>query len=120
MAVMFTLNNMRDGPGAVHGVTGITPGSCLLMDVFCVLLFCQVDQQSQYIQGYKILYRPTPASYGESEWLIFEVRTPTKNSVIIPELKKGVNYEIKARPFFNEFQGADSEVKFAKTLEEGK
>ncbi|KFO73472.1 Roundabout 1, partial [Cuculus canorus] len=78
-----------------------------------------VDQQSQYIQGYKILYRPMPASYGESEWLIFEVRTPTKNSVIIPELKKGVNYEIKARPFFNEFQGADSEVKFAKTLEEG-
>ncbi|KFP40181.1 Roundabout 1, partial [Chlamydotis macqueenii] len=78
-----------------------------------------VDQQSQYIQGYKILYRPTPTSYGESEWLIFEVRTPTKNSVIIPELKKGVNYEIKARPFFNEFQGADSEVKFAKTLEEG-
>uniref|UniRef100_A0A803VUJ6 Roundabout guidance receptor 1 n=1 Tax=Ficedula albicollis TaxID=59894 RepID=A0A803VUJ6_FICAL len=77
-----------------------------------------VDQQSQYIQGYKILYRPTPTSYGESEWLIFEVRTPTKNSVIIPELKKGVNYEIKARPFFNEFQGADSEVKFAKTLEE--
>ncbi|XP_010226214.1 PREDICTED: roundabout homolog 1 isoform X2 [Tinamus guttatus] len=77
-----------------------------------------VDQQSQYIQGYKILYRPTPASYGESEWLIFEVKTPTKNSAIIPELKKGVNYEIKARPFFNEFQGADSEVKFAKTLEE--
>ncbi|XP_073160100.1 roundabout homolog 1 isoform X4 [Lepidochelys kempii] len=77
-----------------------------------------VDQQSQYIQGYKILYRPTTASHGESEWLIFEVRTPTKNSVIIPELKKGVNYEIKARPFFNEFQGADSEVKFAKTLEE--
>uniref|UniRef100_A0A8C8RCG5 Roundabout guidance receptor 1 n=1 Tax=Pelusios castaneus TaxID=367368 RepID=A0A8C8RCG5_9SAUR len=77
-----------------------------------------VDQQSQYIQGYKILYRPTTASHGESEWLIFEVRMPTKNSVVIPELKKGVNYEIKARPFFNEFQGADSEVKFAKTLEE--
>uniref|UniRef100_A0A8D0GL17 Roundabout guidance receptor 1 n=1 Tax=Sphenodon punctatus TaxID=8508 RepID=A0A8D0GL17_SPHPU len=78
-----------------------------------------VDQQSQYIQGYKILYRPTTASHIDSEWLIFEVRTPTKNSVVIPELKKGVNYEIKARPFFNEFQGADSEVKFAKTLEEG-
>ncbi|XP_039193141.1 roundabout homolog 1 isoform X2 [Crotalus tigris] len=77
-----------------------------------------VDQQSQYIQGYKILYRPTASSQGESEWLIFEVRTPTKNSIVIPELKKGVNYEIKARPFFNEFQGADSEVKFAKTLEE--
>ncbi|XP_032076067.1 roundabout homolog 1 isoform X2 [Thamnophis elegans] len=77
-----------------------------------------VDQQSQYIQGYKILYRPTSSSQGESEWSIFDVRTPTKNSIVIPELKKGMNYEIKARPFFNEFQGADSEVKFAKTLEE--
>lgn len=79
-----------------------------------------MDQQSQYIQGYKILYRPSGANHGESEWLVFEVRTPTKNSVVIPDLKKGVNYEIKARPFFNEFQGADSEIKFAKTLEEGK
>jgi len=109
-----------DSPRTMRSFTDIIPGSYLLKDMLCVLLSCQVDQQSQYIQGYKILYRPTPASYGESEWLIFEVRTPTKNSVIIPELKKGVNYEIKARPFFNEFQGADSEVKFAKTLEEGK
>ncbi|XP_053561998.1 roundabout homolog 1 isoform X1 [Bombina bombina] len=77
-----------------------------------------VDQQSQYIQGYKILYRPSPESRGESAWSIFEVRTPAKNSAIIPELKKGVNYEIKARPFFQDFQGADSEVRFAKTLEE--
>uniref|UniRef100_H3A0E4 Roundabout guidance receptor 1 n=1 Tax=Latimeria chalumnae TaxID=7897 RepID=H3A0E4_LATCH len=76
-----------------------------------------VDQQSQYIQGYKILYRPIASSRGDSEWSVFEVRTPTKNSAVIPELKKGVNYEIKARPFFNEFQGADSELKFAKTLE---
>ncbi|XP_075710589.1 roundabout homolog 1 isoform X2 [Rhinoderma darwinii] len=77
-----------------------------------------VDQQSQYIQGYKILYRPSPENRGESAWSIFEVRTPAKNSAVIPELKKGVNYEIKARPFFNEFQGADSEIRFAKTLEE--
>ncbi|XP_063304705.1 roundabout homolog 1 isoform X1 [Pelobates fuscus] len=77
-----------------------------------------VDQQSQYIQGYKILYRPSPESRSETAWSIFEVRTPAKNSAVIPELKKGVNYEIKARPFFNEFQGADSEVRFAKTLEE--
>ncbi|XP_075053179.1 roundabout homolog 1 isoform X5 [Mixophyes fleayi] len=77
-----------------------------------------VDQQCQYIQGYKILYRPSLENRGESAWSIFEVRTPAKNSAVIPELKKGVNYEIKARPFFNEFQGADSEVRFAKTLEE--
>ncbi|XP_012811715.3 roundabout homolog 1 isoform X5 [Xenopus tropicalis] len=77
-----------------------------------------VDQQSQYIQGYKILYRPSAENRGESAWSIFEVRTPAKNSAVIPELRKGVNYEIKARPFFNEFQGADSEVRFAKTMEE--
>ncbi|XP_056663814.1 roundabout homolog 1 isoform X15 [Monodelphis domestica] len=77
-----------------------------------------VDQQSQYIQGYKILYRPSSAPHGDSEWLVFEVRTPTQNSAILPELRKGASYEIKARPFFNEFQGADSDVKLAKTLEE--
>lgn len=77
-----------------------------------------VDQQSQYIQGYKILYRPSTESHGNSDWSVFEVRTPAKNSAIISALKKGVNYEVKARPFFNEFQGADSEVRFAKTLEE--
>ncbi|XP_069492545.1 roundabout homolog 1 isoform X2 [Ambystoma mexicanum] len=77
-----------------------------------------VDQQSQYIQGYKILYRPSLEGHGSSDWSVFEVRTPAKNSAVIPALRKGINYEIKARPFFNEFQGADSEVRFAKTLEE--
>ncbi|XP_043928376.1 roundabout homolog 1 isoform X1 [Protopterus annectens] len=77
-----------------------------------------VDQQSQYIQGYKILYRPISGIHVDTDWTTLDVRTPAKNSAVIPELKKGVNYEIKVRPFFNEFQGADSEAKFAQTLEE--
>ncbi|KAK1168102.1 hypothetical protein AOXY_G10964, partial [Acipenser oxyrinchus oxyrinchus] len=77
-----------------------------------------VEQQSQYIQGYKILYRSNSDGQGKSDWSVFEVKTPAEDNTVIPQLKKGVPYEFKARPFFNEFQGADSEVKCAKTFEE--
>ncbi|XP_060751455.1 roundabout homolog 1-like isoform X2 [Tachysurus vachellii] len=78
-----------------------------------------VEQQSQYIQGYKVMYRPSSES-GEprGQWGVFEVRTPGEDSAIVPQLKKGVAYEFKVRPFFDEFQGADSEVKVVRTLEE--
>lgn len=48
-----------------------------------------------------------------------EVRTPRKDGVVISQLKRGSIYEFKVRPFFDEFQGADSEVKVVRTLEEG-
>ncbi|XP_057206568.1 roundabout homolog 1 isoform X2 [Triplophysa rosa] len=78
-----------------------------------------VEQQSQYIQGYKVMYRPSPdAAQQRVEWAVFEVRTPGENSAVVTQLKKGVTYEFKVRPFFNEFLGTDSDVKVAKTLEE--
>ncbi|KAA0701788.1 Roundabout -like protein 1 [Triplophysa tibetana] len=78
-----------------------------------------VEQQSQYVQGYKVMYRPSPdAAQQRVEWAVFEVRTPGENSAVVTQLKKGVTYEFKVRPFFNEFQGTDSDVKVAKTLEE--
>lgn len=79
-----------------------------------------MEQQSQYIQGYKVMYRPLSES-GEprGQWGVFEVRTPGEDGAIVPQLKKGVTYEFKVRPFFDEFQGADSDVKAARTLEEG-
>ncbi|KAJ8402305.1 hypothetical protein AAFF_G00371700 [Aldrovandia affinis] len=63
-----------------------------------------VEQQSQYTQGYK--------------WGVLEVRTPSEDRAVVTQLKKGASYEFKVRPFFNEFQGVDSEVKTTKTLEE--
>lgn len=54
------------------------------------------------------------------QWGVFEVRNPGEDGAVVPQLKKGVTYEFKVRPFFDEFQGADSEVKVARTLEEGK
>ncbi|XP_069563423.1 roundabout homolog 1 isoform X6 [Brachyistius frenatus] len=77
-----------------------------------------VEQQSQYIQGYKVMYRPSPEGLQRSEWTVFEVRTPGEDSAVVPQLRKGVTYEFKVRPFFNEFQGTDSDVKIGKTLEE--
>ncbi|XP_060902919.1 roundabout homolog 1 isoform X3 [Labrus mixtus] len=76
------------------------------------------EQQSQYIQGYKVMYRPSPEGLQRSEWAVFEVRTPGEDSAVVPQLRKGVTYEFKVRPFFNEFQGTDSDVKIGKTLEE--
>ncbi|KAM8854379.1 roundabout homolog 1 isoform 6-T6 [Synchiropus picturatus] len=77
-----------------------------------------VEQQSQYIQGYKVMYRPSPEGQQRSDWAVFEVRTPGEDSAVVPQLRKGVTYEFKVRPFFNEFQGTDSDVKIGKTLEE--
>ncbi|XP_027136037.1 roundabout homolog 1 isoform X6 [Larimichthys crocea] len=77
-----------------------------------------VEQQSQYIQGFKVMYRPSPEGQQRSEWAVFEVRTPGEDSAVVPQLRKGVTYEFKVRPFFNEFQGTDSDVKIGKTLEE--
>uniref|UniRef100_A0A3Q0T1D3 Roundabout guidance receptor 1 n=1 Tax=Amphilophus citrinellus TaxID=61819 RepID=A0A3Q0T1D3_AMPCI len=77
-----------------------------------------VEQQSQYIQGYKVMYRPSPEGQQRGEWAVFEVRTPGEDSAVVPHLRKGITYEFKVRPFFNEFQGTDSDVKICKTLEE--
>lgn len=48
-----------------------------------------------------------------------EVRAPREDGVVIGQLRRGSIYEFKVRPFFDEFQGADSEVKVVRTLEEG-
>ena len=56
----------------------------------------------------------------EAQWSVLEVRASQEDGVVISHLKKGSIYEFKVRPFFDEFQGADSEVKVVKTLDEGK
>lgn len=80
----------------------------------------QVEQQSQYMQGYKVMYRVSSESgQTRSDWTVYEVRSPAEYTAVITQLRKGTTYEFKIRPFFNEFQGTDSDVKVGKTLEEG-
>ncbi|XP_072850137.2 roundabout homolog 2 isoform X13 [Pogona vitticeps] len=77
-----------------------------------------VDRQSQFIQGYRVIYRQTSGLSSPSMWQTQEVKVPTERSAVLVNLKKGVTYEIKVRPYFNEFQGMDSESKSARTTEE--
>ncbi|XP_042312914.1 roundabout homolog 2 isoform X11 [Sceloporus undulatus] len=77
-----------------------------------------VDRQSQFIQGYRVIYRQTSGLPSPSAWQTLDVKVPTERSAVLVNLKKGVTYEIKVRPYFNEFQGMDSESKSARTTEE--
>uniref|UniRef100_A0A669C345 Roundabout, axon guidance receptor, homolog 2 (Drosophila) n=1 Tax=Oreochromis niloticus TaxID=8128 RepID=A0A669C345_ORENI len=78
----------------------------------------QVDRQSQFIQGYRVLYRQTSGLPSPGPWQTQDVNVPSERSVILSGLKKGIVYEIKVRPYFNEFQGMDSESRTARTTEE--
>ncbi|XP_061637139.1 roundabout homolog 2 isoform X3 [Phyllopteryx taeniolatus] len=77
-----------------------------------------VDRQSQFIQGYRVLYRQTSGLPSPGHWQTQDVKVPSERGVVLSSLKKGIVYEIKARPYFNEFQGMDSESKTARTTEE--
>lgn len=75
----------------------------------------QVDRQSQYIQGYRLMYRPSGGL-----WLQQDVKAAPERRAVINGLLKGTEYEMKIRPYFNEFQGLDSRPLTLRTLEEGK
>uniref|UniRef100_A0A6Q2YSI2 Roundabout, axon guidance receptor, homolog 2 (Drosophila) n=1 Tax=Esox lucius TaxID=8010 RepID=A0A6Q2YSI2_ESOLU len=77
-----------------------------------------VDRQSQFIQGYRVLYRQTSGLSSPGPWQTHDVKVPSERAVVLSNLKKGIVYEIKVRPYFNEFQGMDSESRTARTTEE--
>lgn len=85
----------------------------------CLCSLSQVDRQSQFIQGYRVLYRQTSGLPSPGHWQTQDVKVPSERSVVLSSLKKGIMYEIKVRPYFNEFQGMDSESRMARTTEEG-
>ncbi|XP_036070759.1 roundabout homolog 2 isoform X9 [Oryzias melastigma] len=77
-----------------------------------------VDRQSQFIQGYRVLYRQTSGLPSPGLWQTQDVKIPSERGVVLSSLKKGIVYEIKVRPYFNEFQGMDSESRTSRTSEE--
>uniref|UniRef100_A0AAR2LNT9 Roundabout, axon guidance receptor, homolog 2 (Drosophila) n=1 Tax=Pygocentrus nattereri TaxID=42514 RepID=A0AAR2LNT9_PYGNA len=77
-----------------------------------------VDRQSQFIQGYRVLYRQSSGLSSPGLWQSQDVKVPSERTVVLSSLKKGIVYEIKVRPYFNEFQGMDSESRTARTTEE--
>ncbi|XP_037605219.1 roundabout homolog 2-like isoform X1 [Sebastes umbrosus] len=77
-----------------------------------------VENPSQFIQGYRVLYRQTSGLPSPGPWQIQDLKVASERDITLPGLKKGIVYEIKVRPYFNEFQGADSESMTARTMEE--
>ncbi|XP_032389424.1 roundabout homolog 3 isoform X3 [Etheostoma spectabile] len=72
-----------------------------------------VDRQSQFVQGYRLFYRPSGGT-----WLLQDIHSPSERSIVLPNLLKGTEYEIKIRPYFDEFQGKDSRTLLVRTPEE--
>uniref|UniRef100_A0A3Q3NR77 Roundabout, axon guidance receptor, homolog 3 (Drosophila) n=2 Tax=Labrus bergylta TaxID=56723 RepID=A0A3Q3NR77_9LABR len=72
-----------------------------------------VDRQSQYVQGYRLFYRPSGAN-----WLLQDINSPSERSTVLTSLLKGTEYEMKIRPYFDEFQGKDSRTLLVRTPEE--
>uniref|UniRef100_A0A8C7YK96 Roundabout guidance receptor 2 n=1 Tax=Oryzias sinensis TaxID=183150 RepID=A0A8C7YK96_9TELE len=77
-----------------------------------------VENPSQFIQGYRVLYRQTSGLPSPGPWQIQDLRVASERDITLSDLKKGIVYEIKVRPYFNEFQGADSESMTTRTMEE--
>ncbi|KAJ3600390.1 hypothetical protein NHX12_031375, partial [Muraenolepis orangiensis] len=77
-----------------------------------------VDRQSQFIQGYRVIYRQSSGLPSPGPWQSQDVKVPSERSMVLSALRKGIVYEVKVRPYFNEFQGMDSESRTARTTEE--
>lgn len=92
----------------------------VLIPISRLLLFSQVENPSQFIQGYRVLFRQTSGLPSPGPWQIQDLKVASERDITLSGLKKGIVYEIKVRPYFNEFQGADSESMTARTMEEGK
>lgn len=53
-------------------------------------------------------------------WLLHDISSPSERSTFLTNLLKGTEYELKIRPYFDEFQGKDSQPLLVRTQEEGK
>lgn len=103
-----------------HGCTHIIIIWHVFIPFSALLLFFQMENPSQFIQGYRVLFRQTSGLPSPGPWQIQDVKVASERDITLSGLKKGIVYEIKVRPYFNEFQGADSESMTARTMEEGK
>lgn len=72
-----------------------------------------VAHQSQYVQGYRLLYRSTG-----SVWLVQDVKVGPELSTVLSDLRTDTEYEVKVLPYFNELQGLDSHLVLLRTPKE--
>ncbi|CAL8364369.1 unnamed protein product [Lota lota] len=85
----------------------------VLLTAGAIQISWTVDRQSQYVQGYRLLYRPSGGT-----WVLQDVNSPSERSSVLSDLIKGTKYEFKIRPYFDDFQGRDSRLLTLRTPEE--
>lgn len=93
----------------------LTGEGSLLLTCSFLCFSSQVDRQSPYVQGYRLFYRPSGGT-----WHLHDINSPSERSTVLSSLLKGTEYELKIRPYFDEFQGRDSRTLLVRTTEEGK
>ncbi|XP_019907395.2 roundabout homolog 2 isoform X2 [Esox lucius] len=69
-----------------------------------------VLRPSQYVQGYKLLYRSVGGT-----WLAQDVKAGPVLGTMLSDLRMNTEYEVKIRPYFNELQGLESPVLVLRT-----
>lgn len=51
--------------------------------------------------------------------MIQDIKAGSPHTAVLKELHRGKEYELKIRPYYNEFQGIDSEIAVVRTPDEG-
>ncbi|XP_051535583.1 roundabout homolog 2-like isoform X2 [Myxocyprinus asiaticus] len=69
-----------------------------------------LDRHPQYIQGYRLYYRPVG-----SAWIVRDIKAGHLHTAVLTELRRGTEYELKMRPYYNEFHGMESEITVVRT-----
>lgn len=83
--------------------------------MICLHMLFQIDRQPQYIQGFRLYYRPVG-----SAWMVQDIKAGSLRTAVLTELHRGTEYELKMRPYYNDFQGLDSEITVVRIPDKGK
>lgn len=75
----------------------------------------QVERQTPFLQGYRVLYRQHGGRWEEAR----VVQAPGERGALLTELRRGQDYEVKVRPYFHHLHGPDSAVRALRTPEAG-
>lgn len=73
----------------------------------------QVERPPPFLQGYRVLFRRRGGRWEEAR------AAPGERGLLLTHLRRGQDYEVKVRPFFQQLHGPDSAVRALRTPEAG-
>ncbi|KAM6400271.1 roundabout homolog 3 [Rhynochetos jubatus] len=85
----------------------------VVLPLGAVRLSWTVEHQAPFVQGYRVLYRRRSGRWEEAR----AVRALGEQGVLLTDLRRGQDYEVKVRPYFRHLHGPDSAVRALRTPE---